>query len=346
MNHFASDHPPSHGDLAHRKGGAGTDESGFDAHRERAIELLAGRALDELSIEESIELDALLIRFPELDDERFELTAASLLVAGVHAETRGAAQSQAHAESQMPGALRARVEQSSRRWIETHPSPTVGSGAGARSGSAPAAAADASRGGGEPGSLGRTPRADSTTAGHRPAGSTPRPSILARLGWPLAVAASIVAAVAWWPREGGADGSGGSEGIGDLRSAVASLREAPGTITVPWAGGEHAQLPAAPRGEVIWNNARQDGFMVIGGLAANDPKALQYQLWIFDAARDDRYPVDGGVFDMPASGGEVIVPIRAALDVSDPALFAVTVEPPGGVVVSARDVVLAATPPR
>ena len=61
----------------------------------------------------------------------------------------------------------------------------------------------------------------------------------------------------------------------------------------------------------------------------------------FDAGRDKRYPVDGGVFDVPANTAEVVIPIRAALMVRKPAAFAVTVEKPGGVVVSGREHVVA-----
>ena len=86
----------------------------------------------------------------------------------------------------------------------------------------------------------------------------------------------------------------------------------------------------------MWDAATQTGFMRFSGLAANDPKQFQYQLWIFDAERGEQYPVDGGVFDVPTGEGSVDVVIEAALDVSDPVLFAVTVERPGGVVVSDR----------
>ena len=79
------------------------------------------------------------------------------------------------------------------------------------------------------------------------------------------------------------------------------------------------------------------------GLAKNDPKSVQYQLWIFDKDRDDKYPVDGGVFDV--NGDDVIVPIKAQLAVNTPVLFAVTAEKPGGVVVSKRErIVIAAKP--
>jgi len=98
-------------------------------------------------------------------------------------------------------------------------------------------------------------------------------------------------------------------------------------------------------GEVAWNAALQRGYMTFRGLAPNDPKRSQYQLWIFDAERDEAFPVDGGVFDV-AAGGEVVVPIEAKLRVGKAKLFAITVEKPGGVVVSKRErIVLTASPP-
>jgi len=51
-------------------------------------------------------------------------------------------------------------------------------------------------------------------------------------------------------------------------------------------------------------------FLRLKGYVANDPAGAQYQLWIFDAARDDRYPVDGGVFDVPAGRDEVLIPVH------------------------------------
>ena len=76
--------------------------------------------------------------------------------------------------------------------------------------------------------------------------------------------------------------------------------------------------------------------MRFSGLRPNDPTKEQYQLWVFDEKRDDRYPVDGGVFDVPPGVSEVIVPIHTKLEVDKPVLFAVTREKPGGVVVSDR----------
>jgi Anti-sigma-K factor rskA, C-terminal len=97
-------------------------------------------------------------------------------------------------------------------------------------------------------------------------------------------------------------------------------------------------------GDVVWSTSAQRGYMRFVGLQANDPTKYQYQLWIFDKSRDQAFPVDGGVFDV-TSTGEVIIPITAKLHVDAPVLFAVTVERPGGVVVSKRErIVVTAAP--
>ena len=97
---------------------------------------------------------------------------------------------------------------------------------------------------------------------------------------------------------------------------------------------------AGVTGDVVWDAASQRGFLHFVGLSANDPQVHQYQIWIFDGTRDQRYPVDGGVFDVPADATDLVIPIRASLAVRKPAAFAVTIEKPGGVVVSARGHVL------
>jgi len=117
-----------------------------------------------------------------------------------------------------------------------------------------------------------------------------------------------------------------------------------GTAKLDWS---KTKDPASKEtsGDVIWNATVQKGFMRFRGLAKNDPKATQYQLWIFDKSRDDKYPVDGGVFDVDEATGDVIVPIKAKLPVNEIALFAVTVEKPGGVVVSKRERIVVTAKP-
>lgn len=90
-------------------------------------------------------------------------------------------------------------------------------------------------------------------------------------------------------------------------------------------------------GDVVWSTSRQAGVMRITGLAANDRKRTQYQLWIFDKTRDQRYPVDGGVFDIEPGATESFVRIDPRVPVGHAVMFAITVEPAGGVVVSTRE---------
>jgi anti-sigma-K factor RskA len=114
------------------------------------------------------------------------------------------------------------------------------------------------------------------------------------------------------------------------------LVKKPGTTTVAWSSTADPASKAAS-GDVVWNASLQQGYMRFRGLAKNDPNVAQYQLWIFDKTRDDKYPVDGGVFDVDKETGDVVVPIRPKIKVDDATLFAVTVERPGGVVVSKRE---------
>ncbi len=93
----------------------------------------------------------------------------------------------------------------------------------------------------------------------------------------------------------------------------------------------------------MFDPVTQQGYLRFRGIPANDPRLEQYQLWIADASRTPPEPVDGGVFNTPQSTatGDVIIPFEAKLPVGKPAAFVVTVEQPGGVVVSKQERVLA-----
>lgn len=115
----------------------------------------------------------------------------------------------------------------------------------------------------------------------------------------------------------------------------ALLANAKDATTIAWTATKDANAVGAT-GDVVWSSSAQQGFMRFKGLAPNDATQIQYQLWIFDTDHPAETPVDGGVFDV-ASNGEVIVPITAKIAVGKPTLFAVTIERPGGVVVSKRE---------
>lgn len=94
-------------------------------------------------------------------------------------------------------------------------------------------------------------------------------------------------------------------------------------------------------GNVIWSDQLQQGYMTLKGIPVNNPAQAQYQLWIVDPARDADSPVDGGVFDIPADGSPVVVPIAAKLALKQPQAFVITLEQPGGVVKSKQEKVVA-----
>lgn len=171
-------------------------------------------------------------------------------------------------------------------------------------------------------------------------------SWLAAAGW---WTAACLAGVLAWQWSGASriavppSGDGKPPVLAELRGKL--LAEDPEAVTVAWkkagddpaiVAGEADLESVGALGDVVWSSARQQGYMRFRGLAANDPTVAQYQLWIFDAERDEAYPVDGGVFDVPAAGGDVVVRIDPRLRVSRATAFAITVEKPGGVVVSSR----------
>jgi anti-sigma-K factor RskA len=155
-------------------------------------------------------------------------------------------------------------------------------------------------------------------------GSVPRsPWTSAWLAWGVAAAALLVLALQL-----------GARGAPSLERQYAALVARADVVRSDWSAGDDP-LARGVTGEVVWSPSEQRGFMRFKALARNDPRESQYQLWIFDGTRPAESPVDGGVFDV--RGDDVLIPIDAKIDVRDAALFAVTVEQPGGVVVSKRE---------
>mgnify|MGYP000237281466 CR=1 FL=1 len=162
----------------------------------------------------------------------------------------------------------------------------------------------------------------------------PRVSALAWSGWFAAAAAVLLWLVP--PRAGGAKAA-----LPPIASTAAQLRDSlltrdSATQRLIWTATADSAARGAT-GDVVWSGRAQRGVMRFAGLQANDRRRWQYQLWIFDKARDQKYPVDGGVFDMPAGQSEVLVGIDARVPVGEAVMFAITVEPAGGVVVSTRE---------
>ena len=154
-----------------------------------------------------------------------------------------------------------------------------------------------------------------------------------------ALAGVLLAVAAGWSLLAGSEATvAATSGIEQWRAERARQRILASSGAVHWAW--HGASGSGTC-DIVWQPAEQRGVLRLRGFVPNDPARAQYQLWIFDAARDDRYPVDGGVFDVPAGQDEVLVTVRPAVPVARVAAFAVTVERPGGVVVSDREKVVA-----
>jgi hypothetical protein len=117
------------------------------------------------------------------------------------------------------------------------------------------------------------------------------------------------------------------------------MRSTPGMIKANFAPGNVKDMKRIS-GDVVWSDEKQAGYIRFRGLPVNDVNKETYQLWIFDRGQDKATPIDGGTFDVTADG-EIVIPIHAKLKAQGPDMFAITVEKPGGVVVSKREKIAA-----
>jgi len=270
---------------------------------ERLVDLLVKQASEGISLEEQAEMERLLAAHPGADREEIARVAAALALVGVE-------------EEPMPAQLRDRVRADAALWISRREAKVTDL--------APRREAQ------------REPVVREVPVGRRTG------------PWPwLATAASLLLAIgAWyWPRQSVEVQQvrvppPPPEPVTPSQERDHLLAHGAGVINAAWSNTEDP-ASAGVTGDVVWDNAAQKGYMRFTGLAANDPGKFQYQLWIFDAKQDERYPIDGGVFDVPAGATEVVVPIDAKITVAQPVMFAVTIEKPGGVVVSGREHIVA-----
>jgi hypothetical protein len=154
------------------------------------------------------------------------------------------------------------------------------------------------------------------------AASTKRNARSGRMGWFAAGACMVLAIAGWWPRlHVQWQQHGGLLLAGHDASAER------------WVWDHEPGIADVVRGEVVWDNIRQHGHLTLELRADQVSSNTKIQLWVYDAARDERYPVAAGVLDVPAHTTRLTAPIKPTLHIARPAAFAVTLEPTGGVVV-------------
>lgn len=279
-----------------------------DTARERMLELLADRAIFGLDEAEAAELKELGKRFPELADDRsFERAAAAYNLSSLRKVEQMPAGLRSKIEADASGIFESRAEEEKKTFVSPEPP------------FEPAEVASVKF-------------------------EKPGFSFSQWLGWGVAFAAVALLIInVWMTRiQPAAEVAESTPTPAPTEPSVVEKKQqlvasAGDVVRTEWTSPTE---DGDVGGEVVWSDARQQGYMTFKGLDPNDTSKEQYQLWIFDETQDEATPIDGGVFDVDQSG-EVTIPINAKLDVKHPKLFAVTVEKPGGVVVSKREKIVA-----
>jgi len=118
------------------------------------------------------------------------------------------------------------------------------------------------------------------------------------------------------------------------------ISETPDVITLTWSSSDATLGDVS--GDVRFSTKSQQGCLSLTGLPRLDLTQAVYQLWIIDADRQGP-PVDAGLFEV---SGRVTtaerIPFTPKLKVTNPIVFAITREPPGGVVTSKNQPIIVA----
>jgi anti-sigma-K factor RskA len=284
-----------------------------EERKEKMLELLSEKAVFGLSEAELAELAELKKDFPELDDDSFELAAASIGMLNLDTN------------EQMPVHLREKIAAGAEQYF-----------AARQQESAAASAVES-----------RTEKEEF----QKTFAFAPKRSIWSWLGWLAAGAACLVLAFNIYTTR--SELARSTQRINELESQIPKptpklsaaqeleqfLAANRDVVRSEW-GDFDPNKPMNVKGEIVWSSSAQKGYIRFTSIPVNDKTKEQYQLWIFDENQNPKTPIDGGVFDANQSG-EVIVPIDAKIKVQKPTMFAVTAEKPGGVVVSPLEKVMA-----
>lgn len=272
-----------------------------EENQELLLDLLIKQATEGLNEAESARLNEL----GGADDFSFELTAAAMSIVDIESS------------EQIPPGLRSKISAQGRDRVAAQ-------------------------------ELLRTTTAEAEGADMQPyIEFQPKRSIFAWLGWAFAAAACVALAIniamTRFPSNNVA-ADRPDQSSTPARPDPTKLRDEllaqAGVVKAVWAPGSKDVSMEKITGDVVWSDEKQAGYMKFHGLPVNDKGRSTYQLWIFEENQGKDTPIDGGTFDVDVNG-DVTIPINAKYRTKNPTLFAVTVEKPGGVVVSKREKIAA-----
>lgn len=277
--------------------------------QEKVFDLLTERTVYGLSETEKKELEDLMKMFPEWqDDDSFALTAAAINLSAVPFG------------EEMPAHLKSKILSDSEKYFEKEED------------NGKVLQFDSKK---QPGEM----QAESS------AGLFERLFGAKWLGWTVAAAACAALALNLWltrPQTTEIVKTPPPTATPVAPPSLTQQREqlvasASDVVTRSWSDFD-PKKPRGVQGDVVWSNSQQKGFVRFRGLPVNDKAKEAYQLWIFDD--NQKNPVSAGIFNVNQDG-EVIIPMDAALQIQKPTMIGVTVEKPGGVVVSELGKVMA-----
>jgi hypothetical protein len=83
-------------------------------------------------------------------------------------------------------------------------------------------------------------------------------------------------------------------------------------------------------GDIVWSSGRQIGYLRLRAWPGDNPaQQRQYQLWIVGSDVSGNEIINGGIFPVDRTTGELILPIQVDQFVQQPKMFVVSVEPSG-----------------
>jgi hypothetical protein len=126
-----------------------------------------------------------------------------------------------------------------------------------------------------------------------------------------------------------------SPGTSPVTLTIAQQREqllasSPDVLRLQLLSNDGGAVARQPGGDIVWSSGRQMGYLRLQGLVNTDPPQRQYQLWIIGDDASYNEVINGGVFFVDRSSGELILPIQVDHFVQQPKMFVVSVEPLGG----------------
>lgn len=300
-----------------------SNPSPSDPRRQRAEELLLDRATVGLDAGEHAELELLCAELGlDSDDESFDLAAAAFAVAATPQE-------------RMPAALREKI-------------------AGAARGAS-----------GVEGGVSDAERRELKLVGSEPLRMRPQPTrlelvtykLMAYSGWIAAAASLAFAATLYFgrapvllpPTNSGivmAPVTAPESPTDRARATLDRILNSHDSqaVVAPLMEADGSSGPPAPVGQVVWSNDSNEGVLVLANLPAIDTPGDAYQLWVVDALRDERFPVDAGTFNVEPGTNKALIQFSAKLPVAYPRAFAITIERAGGNVVSTQSPVVVGMP--